>query len=163
MLNPLEKAGLFVLPWMLAPKGESNARLWSDLLELRTSVLRGAAELAAQNATGPDCVRLIEVTDTLDKCATNREKQQADFEFFKALVEATGNTMLTMVVDSLEFPLGISHQSWEAMYPQDFDTQMHRACVQAIAEHDAVAAAEAMTAYGRYGQLIAQAWSTGDE
>lgn len=157
-LDPIEEAGLNLLPWLLEPDGETSVQLWRDLLQIRTAILRAVAELAAENATGSDIASLSEVLGTLERAEDNQDRQLADFEFFKVLAISTGNVLLAFVVESLEYPLANNHQLWQRLYPTDFKTDQHRACVRAVAEHDRESAGRAMFDYGQLGQLVAQDW-----
>lgn len=151
--SPLDAAGVLVLPWLLAPGGLFDEALFSDLVELRVGWLRHTAEMAAENATEQDLIALCVVVDKIDTCRTPEQIQAADFEFFETLVAASGNQAATLFSVLFRTAYDANPERWVSLYPKEYDTLMHRAVVQAIADHDPQAAGESMKTIARIAML----------
>jgi len=76
----------------------------SDLTEARLLILKDVAKLACERATDADIKALhrnIENTAEMIRLGRNEERTQYVTEFYRLLALATGNEILTMLVDAL--------------------------------------------------------------
>jgi GntR family transcriptional repressor for pyruvate dehydrogenase complex len=149
-------AGLYALPWLLVPNGEIDPEMLWDVLRLRVGLLSFAAEEAAQHSDSQDVAVLSDILTRIESAETREEIQRADYAFFEALIAATRNRALMLVVNAITPVYEYNRATFVALYPAEMDTIAHRACVAAIAEHDEEAASQAMRAYA-LGGLLAMA------
>ena len=155
----LGQTGLNMLPWLLAPNGEIDDRILSDILHLRVGLLGFTAELAARNADANDLAALRERITAIEAAETQAEVQSADYAFFEALTAATRNQALMLVVNAITPVYDVNKETFAALYPSEMDAIAHRACVTAVAEHDEAAASEAMRAYALMGLLAVETYA----
>lgn len=152
----LAGSGLHVLPWLLAPDGEIDAAMLADVLSLRVGLLGFAGEQAAVRAEEADVTLLAEAVARIEASGTREEIQRADYAFFEALVAATHNRALMLVVSAITPVYEQNREAFVALYPDQMDTMLHRACVAAIQRRDADGATEAMRAYALAGLWVMQ-------
>ncbi|MFT5680616.1 MAG: GntR family transcriptional repressor for pyruvate dehydrogenase complex [Myxococcota bacterium] len=142
----LATAGLHLLPWLVAPRGEPDPKLIGDLLELRVMVLSWTARLAARRS--PDLSRLDAIVTAMS--APDADVQTLDFDFFEALINATNNQVLAMLGSALRDVYFTHRTVFSPLYTVDrFDPGLHRTALTAIAASDGAAAAAAMEIHAR--------------
>ena len=145
----LASAGLQVLPYLLAPAGELDAKLLRDLLEIRVMLLGWTASKAAQRSGGAPATALRDALRRLEQATDTRATQEADFDFFEELVELTDNQVLNLLANAVRQVYMQNAELFGTLYQRPGDTQLHRDTLAAVESGDADAAREAMEAYGR--------------
>lgn len=144
----LRVSGLQLLPFLLAPNGELDPDIMRDLLTVRVALLRFTAEQAALRATEEDVAALTDTVAQLDSARGADAIQQADFAFFEALVEASGNRVLQLTSTAIGAAYLEHQEQFAALYPPDeMLTIAHHATLDAIKRSDTKAAGEAMALY----------------
>lgn len=152
----LGDAGLHVLPWLLAPNGDIDSEMLFDILHLRVGLLTFAAEQAVERSDDGDLVALRAAIEQIEHAETGEQIQKSDYSFFEALVAATHNRALMLVVSAIT-PVYENNQAvFAELYPAEMDVMLHQACVTAIADGDHETAANAMKAYALAGLLAMQ-------
>jgi DNA-binding FadR family transcriptional regulator len=117
--------------------------------ELRECVEVAAAALAASNATKRDLANLGEHLGLLRAAQTDDERHRADLEFHRAVVAASGNELMQMIIDGVaplldELLLKV-WEGWVASGREPSElVEAHRHILEGIAHGDPEAAAEAM-------------------
>lgn len=127
-----------------------DARGLLELLDVRLAVEVHTAELAARHATRADIVGLEAALDAM-RDATDDETafNLADIRFHAAIAAASGNRMLSLLVEGMEEPLqaGRTH-SLRGYLSEDNDLRElvgpHERIYEAIAARDATEAAACM-------------------
>jgi len=152
----LAGTGLHVLPWLLAPDGEIDSAMLADVLSLRVGLLGFAGEQAALRGEENDLAQLAGAVERIEASGTREDIQRADYAFFEALVAATHNRALMLVVAAITPVYEQNREAFVALYPDQMDTMLHRACVAAIERRDADGASEAMRAYALTGLWVMQ-------
>lgn len=153
----LAVSGLHLLPWLLAPNGRPDPGLMADLLSVRVALLGFTAEQAAERASETDISALAAALDNLDRARGVEEIQAADFEFFEALVRASGNRVLQLMAGAIGAAYRENRAQFTALYPRnEMITVAHHEALDAIRGADPVAAGEAMRIYGAAALV---AWS----
>lgn len=150
----LVKAGLQILPLLVAPEGVPDAALLQDLMAIRGMILRWTAEQVAQAvaARGPELLarsRLRETVEALGRPeATPAELQLRDFDFFEELVKLTGNRVLGLMLEPVRQVYMHNRSTFEALYRRGaFDPRHHARVLDAIERGEVEAAGRAMAAY----------------
>ena len=141
--------GLTVLPYLLAPAGELDAKLLRDLLEIRVMLLGWTASKAAQRSGGAPATALRDALRRLEQATDTRATQEADFDFFEELVELTDNQVLNLLANAVRQVYMQNAELFGTLYQRPGDTQLHQDTLAAVESGDADAAREAMEAYGR--------------
>jgi len=145
----LTSAGLQILPYLLAPGGELDAKLLRDLLEIRVMLLGWTAAKAAERSGGREASGLREALARLDAADQTREVQEADFDFFEQLVDLTENQVLALVANGVRQVYMQNSELFGALYLDPGDTSLHHQALAAVEAGDEGAAYAAMEAYGR--------------
>jgi DNA-binding FadR family transcriptional regulator len=150
----LVKAGLQILPLLVAPGGTPDARLLQDLMEIRGMLLCWAAGQVARAvaAEGPGVVARSRLRATVEALglpdASPAELQVRDFDFFEELVRLAGNRVLGLVLDPVRQVYLQNRSTFELLYqPGRFDPRHHVRALEAIEGGDADGAASAMAAH----------------
>ncbi|HLS63483.1 MAG TPA: FadR/GntR family transcriptional regulator [Ruania sp.] len=123
-----------------------------ELLEVRLAIEVHAAELAARNATGPQVDTLYAALQAMASSDDDAAFTAADLRFHHAITEASGNRMISLLVEGMVDPLKTGRLLSLRGYLQeapDLDDLIaeHRAIVDRIAAHDPKGAARAMRAH----------------
>jgi len=85
----------------LALRGSVDAALLGDLLEARRLLLVQAARLAAERRSAEQAASLRELADAVAGAADDGVALLADWAFMAALVEAAGNLVFQLVMNSV--------------------------------------------------------------
>lgn len=142
------RAGVHLLPYLLAPGGAVDPRLLRDVLELRVVLMGWSAAQAARRATPESLATIRAALDRLDAASTIDDVQTGDYDVFAAMVAATGNRVLGILSDAIRRVYLQNGALFAALYgPGALDTTLHHRAVEAIAAGDAEAARVAMEAY----------------
>lgn len=156
----LVKAGLQILPLLVAPRGVPDTALLQDLMAIRGMLLCWTAQQVAQAvaARGPEVLagsRLRATVEALGRSdASPSELQLRDFDFFEELVRLTGNRVLGLLIDPVKQVYLHNRPTFEPLYqPGRFDPRHHQRALAAIERGDAAAAASAMAAYASSAQF----------
>ena len=150
--------GTFVAanPPMSAGGRESELHRWRDLLDRRTAIELGAAQLAAERASESQLAPLAEHTATMRAAGEDwRSFRRADVLFHICIAEATGTAWLieamtevhgefSELLDLVPHPASVLEHS----------TAQHDQLVQAFAAGDADAVLRLMRDHGRGGEAL---------
>ncbi len=121
-----------------------------ELAEVRRALEVHIAELAAVRASRSS---IAAIQSAIDDMRENLEEQdrfhEADIRFHEALADATGNKMLTQLIEQLAEPLRISRQySYQGHLrrkePLDVVVEAHQSILDRVIARDPAGAAEAM-------------------
>lgn len=150
----LVKAGLQILPLLVAPRGVPDASLLQDLMAIRGMLLCWTAQQVARLVAteGPEALassRLRVTVEALSRPdASPGELQLRDFDFFEELVRLTGNRVLGLLLDPVRQVYLHNRSTFEILYqPGTFDPRHHQRALAAIERGDAEAAGSAMAAH----------------
>ncbi len=127
-----------------------DARGLLELLEVRLAVEVHTAELAARNATRADLLAVESALHAMrDAGADEQAFNAADVRFHAAIAAASGNRMLSFLVEGMEQPLHDSRMASIRGYRsrgEDLGAllDLHEAIYARIHERDAAGAAESM-------------------
>lgn len=150
----LVKAGLQILPLLVAPRGVPDTELLQDLMAIRGMLLCWTAQQVALAvaADGPEVVAGSGLRATVEALgrpgAAPAELQLRDFDFFEELVRLTGNRVLGLLLEPVRQVYLHNRPTFEVLYrPDRFDPRHHQRALEAIERGDAAAAASAMAAH----------------
>lgn len=121
-----------------------------ELLEVRLAIEVHTAELAARHATKSDIAALEAALETMWQAVDDEDAfNAADVRFHAAIAAASGNRMLSFIVEGMEEPLHTSRlASIQGFHTQSADlaalAQAHQIIYERIAERDATGAAAGM-------------------
>jgi DNA-binding FadR family transcriptional regulator len=93
--------GLDVIAHVLFRAGGFDADTLEDLLEARRLMLSEAARLAAERRTDEEAGRLGELAERLADAQDPEAAQRLDWAFMELLVEAAGNLVFRLVLNSI--------------------------------------------------------------
>lgn len=144
----LLSAGFQLLPYLLAPGGELDAKMLADLLAMRTMLLAWTAREAAAQATGQDIDALATLVEALQAAETTEDLRRLDYDFFEQLVDLTGNRVLGLLANATR-RVYLEHAGlFEQLYAT-FDPSHHAEVVEAMRAGDGERAGAAMQAHGQ--------------
>lgn len=120
-----------------------------ELLEVRLAIEVHAAELAARNATEPEINSIGAALEAMAAAEDDDAFTAADMRFHYAITAASGNRMISLLVEGMADPLKIGRLQSLRGYLQGTPDlgdliEEHRAILERIAAHDAAGAARAM-------------------
>ncbi len=142
-------AGIHMLPYLLAPNGQVDFALLSDILSIRVMFLAWTGEQAALNAERADVDRLEALLVELEAAEDAPSAQRLDFEFFEQLVAMSRNRVMVLFVNALREIYRENAKYLLLLYRETpFDTTEHREALAAITAGDSAGAGKAMRAYG---------------
>src|SRR3954468_15040669 len=95
------RGGLDVIAHVLFAAGGLDRGVLGDVMEARRLMLAESARLAAERRDPAQAGRLVELADRLGAAADTAEAQALDWAFFHELVEAAGNVVLLLVMNSI--------------------------------------------------------------
>jgi DNA-binding FadR family transcriptional regulator len=145
----LVETGLQLLPFLLAPGGVPDPDMVGDLLDMRVMWLDWTARRAAVRRDDAGLARLRDALAALERAGTPEAQQAADWAFFEALVDLTGNRVLALMANAIRQVYLENRTMFVALYAVGVvDLTDHRAAVEAIAQGDAAAAGAAMARHG---------------
>ncbi len=157
----LARAGLHLLPFLMAPGGLLDPDLMRDLLTVRVALLGFTAEQAAQHASPDHIDALTHALAELDEVSGIDAIQLADFAFFEALVAASGNRVLQLMSTAIGAAYQENRSQFAALYPSEkMITVAHHAALVGIETGDSTAAGEAMRLYAAAALV---AWSASSD
>jgi GntR family transcriptional repressor for pyruvate dehydrogenase complex len=144
----LATAGLQVLPFLLAPGGELDPALLTDLLDLRVALLGFTADRAARNATPEGVARLAAAAAHLEQATTPDQIQARDFDFFLCLVSLSQNRVLGLLANAIRKIYDQNLPLFQQLYGDGLDAKHHHATVDAVGRGHQADARAAMEAFG---------------
>ncbi|MBK7194685.1 MAG: FadR family transcriptional regulator [Myxococcales bacterium] len=154
--NFMETGGIELVQHLLPLAGRNHPELIRDMLELRRIFGREIARLAAYRASPDGLVRLKALADKADAAATPTELFEVDFEFYVALTQVAGNTVMGLLINTVRegvrsyMPLLANlTASPEAVRAH------HRALLDAVGAKDAERAAKVADDHLRTGAELA--------
>lgn len=120
-----------------------------ELLEVRQAIEVHAAELAARNATQPQLDSLEAALEAMSAAADDDAFTAADMRFHHGITEASGNRMISLLVEGMVDPLKAGRlQSLRGYLKGSPDLSdliaEHRLVLERITARDAAGAARAM-------------------
>ncbi|WP_156254102.1 FadR/GntR family transcriptional regulator [Pseudactinotalea terrae] len=120
-----------------------------ELLEVRLAIEVHAAELAARNATQPQIESLEAALQAMTDAADDDSFTAADMRFHHGITEASGNRMISLLVEGMADPLKVGRLKSLHGYLQGSPDlgdllEEHRLILAKIAARDAPGAARAM-------------------
>jgi GntR family transcriptional regulator, transcriptional repressor for pyruvate dehydrogenase complex len=95
------RGGLDVIAHVLVRSGALDREALDGVMEARASMLSEAARLAAARRTDEEATRLVEIAAALAVADDPDAAQALDFAFFAELVEASGNLVFVLVMNSI--------------------------------------------------------------
>ncbi len=95
------EGGLDVIAHVLVRSGALDHEALDGVMEARASMLSEAARLAAARRTDEQSVRLGEIAEAIAVAETPDAAQALDFAFFAELVEASGNLVFRLLMNSI--------------------------------------------------------------
>jgi DNA-binding FadR family transcriptional regulator len=95
------EGGLDVVAHVLFRAGGLDRETLRSLLEARRLMLTEAARLAAQRRSAPQAARLGELAERIAAAPDEAAAQALDFEFMTELVEAAGNVVFLLILNSI--------------------------------------------------------------
>jgi GntR family transcriptional repressor for pyruvate dehydrogenase complex len=131
-------SGLDVLAHVLFGADGIDRTSLRALMEARRFLLASAAELAAERRTDEQAEELR----ALARIAAG--EQTADFTFFAGLVEASGNIVFSLILNSVR-PIYFEHAGYFAGLITPDQSAMYERAAEAVARQDPAAAAAAVT------------------
>jgi GntR family transcriptional repressor for pyruvate dehydrogenase complex len=93
--------GLDVIAHVLFGAGGLDQDMLGQLMEARRLMLGESARLAAERRDGDQARRLESIAERIADARDDAAAQALDFAFFSELVEAAGNVVLVLVVNSI--------------------------------------------------------------
>lgn len=125
-----------------------------ELLEVRLALEVHIAGLAATNASRASLVAMTRAIDDMRLAVDEEAFHDADVRFHETLAVASGNGMLTQLIEELAFPLHISRRHshrgrLREGRPFDEVVEAHRAILYAVEARDPLAASAAMKTHLR--------------
>lgn len=148
--NFLVSAGLYVLPWIVAPNGRTDSAWLRDLFEVRALLLGWCAEQAARKATADDVDQLERLVEALESPSAKPARlQELDWAFYEVLVATTQNRVL-LLFSNVVRDVYLQHAArFRDIYEREiFEPRHHRDALEAIRRRDAGAAGAAMRLHG---------------
>jgi len=133
-----------VLVWQAS--GGATKAFVRDLFELRRMIEPEAAALAAVRAGPEERALVAGAFQAMADAADVQSSIDADLAFHRAIVLATGNTLLAAFSPAIEASLAVSFKVSRAGETQPHVVPMHRAVAEPIVAGDANAARAAMNA-----------------
>jgi DNA-binding FadR family transcriptional regulator len=115
-----------------------------DLFELRRMIEPAAAALAAVRADEEDRRTIAEAFSAMETAADVQASIEADLAFHRAIVLATGNSLLASFSPAIEASLAVSFRVSRAGMTLPHVVPMHRAVAEPILRGDAEGARAAM-------------------
>lgn len=142
--------GLDVIAHVLVRSGELDTGALDAVMEARASMLAEAARLAAERRSDEQAARLREIAGSIALAEAPEAAQALDFAFFAELVEASGNLVFALVMNSIR-ELYFEHADlFRAI--ADGEGALSPLYAEAAAAVDARAAAEATLAVRRLAE-----------
>jgi GntR family transcriptional regulator, transcriptional repressor for pyruvate dehydrogenase complex len=157
--NLLRTAGPELLPFLMAPEGKPDPKIFSDLLAMRTMILVWTARQAAMLGPRGDLDALRAIVAKLEAEGHSAEDLQVlDFDFFEELVHLTENRVLTLFSNTIRQVYLERPALFALLYqPEKFDPTPHRRALTAIAAGDPEGAARAMEAHAEVAVALLRA------
>ena len=95
------EGGLDVIAHVLVRSGALDHEALDDVMEARASMLSEAARLAATRRSEAQSLRLREISESIGAADAPDAVQALDFAFFAELVEASGNMVFRLLMNSI--------------------------------------------------------------
>ncbi|MEZ4398554.1 MAG: FadR/GntR family transcriptional regulator [Kofleriaceae bacterium] len=99
--NFMETGGIELVQHLLPLAGRNHPELIRDMLELRRIFGREIARLAAFRGNPEALERLRAIADKADTSNTPTELFETDFEFYVALTQVAGNTVMGLLINTV--------------------------------------------------------------
>ena len=95
------EGGLDVIAHVLVRSGSLDRKALESVMEARVSMLSEAGRLAAARRSDEAAARLLDLADAIGRTDEAEAAQALDFAFFSEVVEASGNLVFALVLNSI--------------------------------------------------------------
>lgn len=137
--------GLDVIAHVLFAAGGLDRSTLADVMEARRLMLAEAARLAASRRSDDQAERLVELSARLAEAPDAAAAQALDFAFFSELVEAAGNVVLVLVMNSIRRIYFERAELFEAVvFDYEALAPLYRRAARAVTSGDSRAAGRAI-------------------
>lgn len=120
-------------------------KLVMDLLEIRMVLEPRIAAMAAANATEEDIAKIRRLADEVEqKIYAGEDHMQKDIDFHAAISESSKNLVVPNLTPIIQHAISLFVNITNRKLGKE-TIESHRAVVEAIEQHDAMAASDAMT------------------
>jgi GntR family transcriptional regulator, transcriptional repressor for pyruvate dehydrogenase complex len=139
------RGGLDVIAHVLVRSGALDREALDAVMEARASMLSEAGRLAAERRGDDHAARLREIAAAICDAAGAEAAQALDFAFFAELVDASGNVVFVLVMNSIR-ELYFEHAGlFRAIVDADRSLpELYAAAAAAVSEGDDIGAAGAV-------------------
>ena len=142
-----EHGGLDVITHVLFRAGGLDTDTLASLLEARRLMLAESARLAAERRTREQAERLAELAGAFAKAADAPAAQALDFAFMTELVEASGNVVFVLILNSIRELYFERAELFHAVVAEREElAPLYAHAAAAVSARDADAAADAIAA-----------------
>jgi GntR family transcriptional repressor for pyruvate dehydrogenase complex len=132
-----------VLVHLIAHAGGLDAEIARSVMEARRLLLAESARLAAERRSDEQAALLVSLAGQLAAATDDEAAQHLDFAFFAVLIQAAGNVVFLLVMNSIR---ALYLDNLELFRPMLSTADGYGAAARAVAEGDADAAAAATAA-----------------
>ena len=132
-----------VLVHLIAHAGALDAEMVSSVMEARRLLLSESARLAAERRSDEQAALLASLAEQLAAAEDGEGAQHLDFAFFAALIQAAGNVVCLLVMNSIR---ALYLENLELFRPLVSTGDPYAAAARAVADGDADAAAATIAA-----------------
>ena len=130
---------------LLARAAGTDPTLLIATFEARAILLREAARLAAARATGAQRDELQQLAAAFGAATTREDRQQIDLAFMAALIDAAGNLVFTLILNSIRESYLAQRDTYAGLVAAaDALAPAYRAAADAVRNGDGDAAATAI-------------------
>jgi GntR family transcriptional repressor for pyruvate dehydrogenase complex len=146
--------GLDVIAHVLFAAGGLDRDTLAHLMEARRLMLTEAARLAAERRSDEQAQRLVDTAGRIAEADAAAPKQLLDYAFFADIVEAAGNVVLVLILNSIRRIYFERAHLFESMLTDDASAYAQAAEAIAAQQPDEAAAAVARLAADQERRLI---------
>lgn len=136
--------GVDVLAHVLFAAGGLDGPTLAALMEARRALLVAVARLAAEHRSDERAARLTELAERIACCGDGRERQALDYAFMAELIDAAGNIVFTLVMNSIRELYFERAELFEPMVADRSSDALYARAATAVSARDAGAAADAI-------------------
>jgi GntR family transcriptional repressor for pyruvate dehydrogenase complex len=132
-----------VLVHLIARSGELDAEMVRSVMEARRLLLSESARLAAERSSDEQAALLASLAEQLAAAEDDEAAQHLDFAFFAVLIQAAGNVVFLLVMNSIR---ALYLENLELFRPMVATGDAYAAAARAVAEGDTDGAATTIAA-----------------
>lgn len=125
---------------------KDTRQLTSDLFELRYLLEPHIAQKVAQKASESDIKELTAIVEKIEHAMqdNNQEHSQLDVEFHAMLAKISGNLAMDNLIPVINQSIYLINENYTSPQMKESAIRSHRSILEAIVNHDGIAAYEAM-------------------